>query len=119
MFPFGRSIFLWALLTGLLVGCGGQPGTDTYQSGRSSRYVPGIPSFDFETVPSNPGEQPGVELYLSVPSASLTFEKAGNAFRAMQEVRVSLAHPDDQTLILERSWRDTTLVLHVRCHATV
>jgi len=110
MFQLGRSIFLWALLTGLLVGCGGQPGTDTYQAGRPSRFVPGIPSFDFETVPSNPGEQPGVELYLSVPSASLTFEKAGNAFRAMQEIRVSLVHPEDQTLILERSWRDTTLV---------
>jgi GWxTD domain-containing protein len=110
MLPLGRSISLWALLTGLLIGCGGQPGTDTYQYGRSTRYVPGIPSFDFETVPSNPGEQPGMELYLSVPSGSLTFEKAGNAFRAMQEIRVSLAHPDDQTPILERSWRDTTVV---------
>jgi GWxTD domain-containing protein len=40
----------------------------------------------------------------------MTFEKVGEQFRAMQEVRVALQSGRDQPVIADRTWRDTTVV---------
>jgi GWxTD domain-containing protein len=103
-------ILFGVILIGLLVGCGGQSGASRNQTGRASRYIPGIPSFDLETVPSAPGQQAHVKIYLSVPSVSMTFEKDRRGFRSMQEIRVALREPVNETVLLERTWTDTTSV---------
>ena len=107
------SVLTGILLSGLVSGCYTPPAIDQYQASRAA-YVPGIPSFDMETVPSVPGEPSGLDLHLSVPSTSLTFEKVGERFRAMSEVRVDLLNAKDQTFVLERTWRDTMVVSSYR-----
>jgi GWxTD domain-containing protein len=107
----GSFILLGIFLILLFGGCGGQRAVDRYQTGRGVRYLPGTPSFDLETVPSVPGQQSGFDLYLSVPSSSMTFEKVGGQFRSMLEIRASLRKPDDEvTVLLDRTWTDTTTV---------
>jgi GWxTD domain-containing protein len=105
-----RVMLAGALLAALYSGCGGPPPIDEYKYGSSSRYAPGVPSFDLEAVPSLPGQPAGLDLYLSIPPTSLTFEKFGVQFWAMSEVRVSLYGTEDEVLVLDDSWRDTTVV---------
>ncbi len=102
--------FAGLIISGVTAGCGGPPGIDEYQTGRLPGYDAGIPSFDLETVPSAPGRPAGFDLYLSVPATSMTFEKVGEHFRAMQEVRVALQSPGNKSFVLDRSWTDTTVV---------
>ncbi len=98
-------------LIGLVAGCGGPPPPiNQDEIGRRPGYTVGNPSFDVEAVPSIPGRTPGIDLYFSVPPTSLTFEKNGSEYRAMDEVRVGLYHPGDRTLELDRTWQDTTIV---------
>jgi GWxTD domain-containing protein len=110
MLRHSRVILAGALLVVLLSGCGGPPPIDEYRYGRSSRFAPGIPSFDIETVPSEPGHPPGLDVYLSVPSTSWTFVKGGEQFRAMSEVDIRLLGAEGRVILLENSWSDTTVV---------
>ncbi|NNF57447.1 MAG: GWxTD domain-containing protein [Rhodothermaceae bacterium] len=78
------------MLSVLWIGCSSPSALDSPDAGRSMTYEPGLPNFDLEALATLRSGAPGLDLYLSVPHASLVFTNAGGAFRAQYRYDVEV-----------------------------
>ncbi len=78
------------LLSSVLWACGGPSALDSPDAGRTTAYEPGRPNFDLEAIATVRNGEPGLDLYLSVPHASLVFTRQGPGFRARYRYDVAL-----------------------------
>lgn len=103
---------VWAVGLGIILSsCSGLSEIDSPDAGRTSSYELGVPNFDMEAVVRLRGDRPNVEVYYSIPRASLVFVQAGEHFQARFEVSVRIAERESETLVGEWSEVDT-LTLH-------
>ncbi len=91
----------------LLMQCSGTGGALSDSSGRSVAYTPGLPNFDMEAISTLRGGEPGFDLYIGIPRASLVYRKVGNTFHAAFEGVIQLLDEGSNAVLFERGWRDS------------
>ena len=108
-----RGLFI-AIMLGAAVlifsGCSGSARLDSVDAGRTFRYVQGLPNFDLEAVATARDGQAGIDLYLSIPHASLVFLPVENGYRAHFETLVRVLDRKGKTLVAEYAGLDTVQV---------
>ncbi len=108
----GRALYLWACAALLILGagCSAPSQLSTMEAGKTQTYAPGVPNFDMEAVATRRNEESGVDLYLSVPHRSFTFEKDSAGFSAPYEFLVEIRDPEMDGIVDSYSWADTLTV---------
>jgi len=99
-----------ASLIVLCAGCAGTPAIDQSDAGKTTTYQSGSRGFDIEAVPSEGDSLAAIDLYLSIPSPTLIFEKTTAGFRSRCEIIARLTDRLSGQLSGEVSWAETTLV---------
>jgi GWxTD domain-containing protein len=66
-----------ALAAAGLAACGGGGRLDGADAGRSRAYAPGEPAFDLEAVATVRADTPGLDIFLSLPRASVVYRSDG------------------------------------------
>ncbi len=105
-----RLLFLLPLLTLLLSACGGLSRLDSPDAGRTYTFVPGVPNFDMEAIARWEQEQTGVDLYISIPHASLVFLRAGSGFEARYEALIQVFNRKTKEIVRQVEKTDTIRV---------
>ena len=107
---------LKVLMAGMLAaglfggGCSGSSRLDSVDAGRTFHYVQGLPNFDLEAVATARDGQAGIDLYLSIPHASLVFLPVENGYQARFETLVRVLNRKGKTLVAEYAGLDTVRV---------
>ncbi len=113
--PAPSALFSFFLFSSALwlSGCGGVPVTQEVASALTS-YIPGLPRFEMDAVPtwSNGGSL--VRIYLQIPHKSLNYVKAGTEYRAPFEISARFRDPRSHELIKDATWDDTSAVSDYR-----
>lgn len=106
-----RAVWARMAVLGLLVlglgGCGGSSALDSPDAGRTTAYEPGEPDFDLEAIATIQDGRPGLDLYLSVPHASLVFTQHDGGFRARYRYDVAVRDERGRERVLARTVVDT------------
>ncbi len=92
------------------MGCSSTSQLDAPTAGRTLIYTPGVPNFDMETVATWHDGEAGVDLYLSIPKASLIFLRQGLEYMAQYEAIVQIKDRDGKEILTEEAWNDTVRV---------
>ena len=98
-----HSIICGAILTLIVGGCAGPAAVDLADAGRTRVYEPGVPNFDMEAVVRLSGGAPSVEIYNSIPFASLVYVKAGDRYEAEYELIVQLLDRGSKSVLQEKT----------------
>jgi len=92
-------------------GCSRMAYLDSVNAGRTFAYEPGVPNFDLEALATVRGGQAGIDLYLSIPHASLVFlPEAEEGYTARFEAVVRLFDRKGDDLFDEYAAVDTVRV---------
>lgn len=91
----------------VLAACSGPSALDSPDAGRTMVYEAGVPNFDLEAVATVRDGQPGLDLYLSVPRASLVFTRDSLGFNARLRYEVEVRGERGRERIASRSLVDT------------
>lgn len=94
----------------LLSGCSGPSALDTADAGRTVAYEPGVPNFDMESVVSVVDEVPVVDIYYSIPLASLAFIQSDTRYVAEYEIIVQLLDRESDRPAIEEIVTETVTV---------
>ena len=107
-----RGLFIAFALALMLMagGCSGASRLDSVDAGRTFHYVQGLPNFDLEAVATVRDGQAGIDLYLSIPHASLVFLPVENVYEACFETLVRVLDRKGKTLVAEYASLDTVRV---------
>ena len=89
-----------------LAGCSGLSELDSPDAGRSAAYEPGLPNFDMETLATLRAGEPGLDIYLSLPHASLVYTRDGSGFKALARYDVAV-RDDDGGRVRSAQYADT------------
>lgn len=89
-----------------LAGCSGPSELDSPDAGRSAAYEPGLPNFDMETLATLRAGEPGLDIYLSLPHASLVYTRDGSGFKARARYDVAV-RDDDGGRVRSAQYADT------------
>jgi len=89
-----------------LAGCSGPSELDSPDAGRSAAYEPGLPNFDMETLATLRAGEPGLDIYLSLPHASLVYTRDGSGFKALARYDVAV-RDDDGGRVRSAQYADT------------
>ncbi len=110
--PGVRSLCAAFVLAACLfgAGCSSTARLDSVDAGRTVQYEPGVPNFDLEAVATVRGGQAGIDLYLSIPHASLVFVPEDDGFQARFETIARLMDRKGKTLMAEYAGVDTVRV---------
>ena len=79
-------------------------------AGRSAAYEPGLPSFDLEAVATVQDGEPGVEVYVSFPRASLVFAATDTGYVARYDLTMQIRGDDGRGTASFTSFGDTLVV---------
>lgn len=104
-----RIVFtvLCLLLSVFWPACSGPSALDAPDAGRSTTYEPGLPSFDLEAIPTVRDGQPGVDVYTSIPYASLVFTATDSSFVAGYDLTLRVRDERGRGMEFFASFRDT------------
>lgn len=92
------------------VGCSGSSELDSQDAGRSLSYQAGLPNFDMEALATLTNHTPGLDLYLSLPHASLVYLREGAGFMARTRYDISVRNDDGGSLVRSAQHIDTLRV---------
>ncbi|MEP0545898.1 MAG: GWxTD domain-containing protein [Rhodothermales bacterium] len=98
---------LGLLCLALWSACSGPSALDGPNAGRSVSYEPGVPSFDLEAIPTVRDGQPGVDVYTSIPRASLVFTTTDSTFVARYDLALRIRDEQGRETEWFSSFRDT------------
>jgi GWxTD domain-containing protein len=70
--------------------CSGGGALDAPGAGRSVAYEPGLPSFDLEALATVEDGQPGVDVFASIPRASLVFTSTDSSYVARYDLTLQV-----------------------------
>ena len=102
------SILALGLLCALFgSACSGPSAFDSPDAGRSAAYEPGLPSFDMEAIPTVRDGQPGVDVYASIPRASLVFTTTDSTYIARYDLALRVRDERGRETEWFSSFRDT------------
>jgi GWxTD domain-containing protein len=101
------------LAVALLIGsCGGFDRLSSPHSGRTTVFYPGVPNFDLETAPVPEGVQAGLDVYIGIPPATLSFRKQDeDLYLAVVEYEISIFYQEGEELLHRSQYADTLRVL--------
>jgi GWxTD domain-containing protein len=101
-------VALGCVLAGVwLAGCSGPSELDSPDAGRSAAYQPGLPNFDMEVLATLRAGEPGLDLYLSLPHASLVYTRDGSGFKARARYDVVVRNDDGGGRVRSAQYADT------------
>ena len=104
-------VVLYFNLPGIwLVGCSGPSELDSPDAGRTAAYQPGLPNFDMEALATLRDGDPGLDLYLSLPHASMVYTRDGSGFQARARYDVAVLDDDGGDLFHPAQYIDTLRV---------
>jgi GWxTD domain-containing protein len=100
------GIFLVVVLGLMLAASGcGTPGANLGQPGKSIVYVAGTPSFDLEA--QNGNDPQTIEIFISIPYASLMFLRESETFSAIIEVSAEAYVAGTDSVVGDGVWTET------------
>ncbi len=101
-----------------MVGCSGASELDSPDAGRSLSYQAGLPNFDMEALATLRDHAPGLDLYLSLPHASLVYIRDGTGFMARTRYDVVVREDGRDAPVRSGQYVDTLRVLTYRSTQT-
>jgi len=90
------------------IGCSGGSETQTSRTGTPYVFSPGIPSFEMTAAPTWHNEERGLGVTISVSNTSLVFVLESGIYHASYEISVQIYRREEETLLLEKAWVETT-----------
>ena len=111
-FPAHLQVFILIVVAGpfFALGCSGASYVDSDNSGRTLSYQPGLPNFNMEGIVTWRDRKPGIDLYLSIPSRSLSFVRAPRGFVAAVTTSAQVQTREGRQLVAEDEWLDSARV---------
>lgn len=70
-------------------------------------YQPGLPNFDMEVLATLRADEPGLDIYLSLPYASLVYTRDGSGFKARARYDVEVRNEDGGGRVRFAQYADT------------
>jgi GWxTD domain-containing protein len=106
------QFFILIVLAGpfFATGCSGSSYVDSDNSGRTLSYQPGLPNFNMEAIVTWRDRQPGIDLYLSIPSRSLSYVRSSRGFVAAVTTSAQVQTREGRQLVSEEEWVDSSRV---------
>ncbi|HEX9658024.1 MAG TPA: GWxTD domain-containing protein [Bacteroidota bacterium] len=104
------AILTISLLLAFGIGCSGGSDTQTSRTGTPYIFSPGIPSFEMTAAPTWHFEERGLGITVSVSNTSLVFVRDKDSYIATYEISVQIYEKEQETLLLEKAWVETTNV---------
>ena len=98
-----RIIICGVLLAFIAGGCAGTAAVDLADAGRTRAYEPGVPNFDMEAVVRISAGASSVDVYNSIPFASLVYVKSGDRYEAEYDLVVQLLDRESKAVLLEKT----------------
>ena len=100
-----------ALMLCLVAGCAGTNELDLPNAGRTVAYESGVPNFDMEAVVTWREGRPGVDLYLGIPRASLSYVRIDSIYSGAYEAAIRVGDEDGAVMQREIIMSDSLQTL--------
>jgi GWxTD domain-containing protein len=104
------GVLLVALTGSLLSACGSTTPLESQQAGKTISYVPGLPNFDMELVPSVREGRSGVDLNVGILYRSLIYVRRGDVYRSDLELTAQIFDGTGEYIVETVDWTDSLVV---------